>query len=178
MRLGFRCLTLARGLNARCEFTIWMEPYGADVRTRLARVVYNISLSHPLPVYLILRATAISRASRQVPTTQFTATMTAPNTPSSPHMSELTLQADQNQINNTGLQEKSDLEEGSTQPTPPPKSGAPDGGLRAWLVVLGAWCTSFCSFGWVNSMCYWRCFDLYAWLTFDRCWSFSGVLPK
>lgn len=32
---------------------------------------------------------------------------------------------------------------------PPP----PDGGLEAWLVVVGAWCTSFCSFGWVNSEC-------------------------
>ena len=29
----------------------------------------------------------------------------------------------------------------------------PDGGLTAWLVVVGAWCTSFCSFGWVNSEC-------------------------
>lgn len=28
---------------------------------------------------------------------------------------------------------------------------APDGGTAAWLVVLGAWCTSFCSFGWINS---------------------------
>ncbi|KAH8422325.1 MCT family MFS transporter [Aspergillus melleus] len=28
----------------------------------------------------------------------------------------------------------------------------PDGGLEAWLVVVGAWCTSFCSFGWVNSI--------------------------
>ncbi|KAM0481980.1 hypothetical protein ACHAPX_003314 [Trichoderma viride] len=28
----------------------------------------------------------------------------------------------------------------------------PDGGLRAWLVVVGAWCTSFCSFGWINSV--------------------------
>lgn len=28
----------------------------------------------------------------------------------------------------------------------------PNGGLRAWLVVVGAWCTSFCSFGWINSM--------------------------
>jgi hypothetical protein len=28
---------------------------------------------------------------------------------------------------------------------------APDGGTAAWLVVLGAWCTSFCSFGWLNS---------------------------
>ncbi|RKU42910.1 hypothetical protein DL546_002121 [Coniochaeta pulveracea] len=29
---------------------------------------------------------------------------------------------------------------------------APDGGTAAWLCVLGAWCTSFCSFGWLNSM--------------------------
>jgi hypothetical protein len=28
---------------------------------------------------------------------------------------------------------------------------APDGGLEAWLVVSGAWCASFCSFGWINS---------------------------
>lgn len=28
---------------------------------------------------------------------------------------------------------------------------APDGGLEAWLVVLGAWCSSFCSYGWINS---------------------------
>lgn len=36
-------------------------------------------------------------------------------------------------------------------PDKSPGSEAPDGGLAAWLVVLGAWCTSFCSFGWVNS---------------------------
>lgn len=28
----------------------------------------------------------------------------------------------------------------------------PDGGWQAWLVVFGAWCTSFCSFGWINSV--------------------------
>lgn len=27
----------------------------------------------------------------------------------------------------------------------------PDGGLAAWMVVFGAWCTSFCSYGWINS---------------------------
>ena len=27
-----------------------------------------------------------------------------------------------------------------------------DGGTAAWLVVLGAWCVSFCSYGWINSM--------------------------
>lgn len=45
-------------------------------------------------------------------------------------------------------------EEAGYQPAAPaPASNAPpDGGLRAWLVVLGAWCTSFCSFGWINSM--------------------------
>jgi len=31
------------------------------------------------------------------------------------------------------------------------RSLAPEGGLEAWLVVLGAWCCSFCSFGWINS---------------------------
>ncbi|KAJ3496251.1 hypothetical protein NLG97_g2800 [Lecanicillium saksenae] len=35
----------------------------------------------------------------------------------------------------------------SSQPPPPP-----DGGTTAWLVVLGAWCTAFCSFGWLNSI--------------------------
>ncbi|KAJ4153420.1 hypothetical protein LMH87_009907 [Akanthomyces muscarius] len=29
---------------------------------------------------------------------------------------------------------------------------APDGGMQAWLVVLGAWCASFCSYGWINSV--------------------------
>ena len=30
-------------------------------------------------------------------------------------------------------------------------AGPPDGGAAAWLVVLGAWCCSFSSPGWVNS---------------------------
>lgn len=38
-------------------------------------------------------------------------------------------------------------------PTLPKKLGSepPDGGTTAWVVVFGAWCASFCSFGWVNS---------------------------
>lgn len=32
-------------------------------------------------------------------------------------------------------------------------TGPPDGGTAAWLVVLGAWCCSFSSPGWINSMC-------------------------
>jgi hypothetical protein len=31
-------------------------------------------------------------------------------------------------------------------------SAAPDGGLAAWLVILGVWCCSFCSYGWMNSI--------------------------
>ena len=26
----------------------------------------------------------------------------------------------------------------------------PDGGIRAWMVVLGGFCCLFCSFGWIN----------------------------
>ena len=29
-------------------------------------------------------------------------------------------------------------------------SAFPDGGLEAWLVVSGAFCCLFCSFGWIN----------------------------
>lgn len=35
------------------------------------------------------------------------------------------------------------------QPIVPPVF--PEGGSKAWLVVLGCWCTSFASFGIVNS---------------------------
>jgi len=36
--------------------------------------------------------------------------------------------------------------------TPPTPSGPPDGGLRAWLAVLGAFCCCFSSYGWISSM--------------------------
>ncbi|KAJ5729095.1 monocarboxylate transporter [Penicillium malachiteum] len=32
------------------------------------------------------------------------------------------------------------------------QDAAPDGGLTAWLVALGAWCSLFCTFGWINSV--------------------------
>ncbi|OBU01196.1 hypothetical protein VE01_00641 [Pseudogymnoascus verrucosus] len=35
-------------------------------------------------------------------------------------------------------------------PGGPNPANFPDGGRAAWLVVLGAWCAMFCSFGWIN----------------------------
>jgi hypothetical protein len=51
------------------------------------------------------------------------------------------------------LTEKYDVENAGAATAPVPKhmKEAPDGGAAAWLVVFGAWCTSFCSFGWINS---------------------------
>jgi hypothetical protein len=39
-----------------------------------------------------------------------------------------------------------------SQPTQPHGADIPDGGLAAWLVVAGVWCTSFSSFGWLSSI--------------------------
>lgn len=47
-------------------------------------------------------------------------------------------------------QDVSDSEK-AAPPTPSPPA-PPDGGTTAWLVVLGGWCTAFCSFGWLNSI--------------------------
>ncbi|KAI4111342.1 MAG: hypothetical protein LQ339_000541 [Xanthoria mediterranea] len=50
----------------------------------------------------------------------------------------------------------SDLEKANSSEDPKPAfagfdpSSFPDGGLQAWLVVSGAFCCLFCSFGWVN----------------------------
>lgn len=35
-------------------------------------------------------------------------------------------------------------------PSGPDPASFPDGGLQAWLVVLGGFCTIFASFGWIN----------------------------
>ncbi|KAI0920152.1 hypothetical protein AcW1_001970 [Taiwanofungus camphoratus] len=40
---------------------------------------------------------------------------------------------------------------GSKTPIPPPEIVIPDGGLRAWLAVLGGWIVSFCTFGFASS---------------------------
>lgn len=54
--------------------------------------------------------------------------------------------------------EKKDVEKLATsdikQAGPPPSAfdprENPDGGLQAWLVVVGGFCCLFCSFGWIN----------------------------
>ncbi|KAF2731872.1 MFS general substrate transporter [Polyplosphaeria fusca] len=45
-----------------------------------------------------------------------------------------------------------DVENTAKTSTPAITSGAPNGGTAAWLVVFGAWCVSFCSWGWLNSI--------------------------
>ncbi|OAA82345.1 Major facilitator superfamily domain, general substrate transporter [Akanthomyces lecanii RCEF 1005] len=47
-------------------------------------------------------------------------------------------------------QDVSDSEKAAPPASSPP--APPDGGTTAWLVVLGGWCTAFCSFGWLNSI--------------------------
>lgn len=58
---------------------------------------------------------------------------------------ELTSQTDNSNVNAGS----NDLDTEKAQFKPP--GSGPDGGAAAWLVVFGAWCTSFCSFGWLNS---------------------------
>ncbi|PWY71133.1 monocarboxylate transporter [Aspergillus sclerotioniger CBS 115572] len=46
-----------------------------------------------------------------------------------------------------------DVEKNPPQSSSPwAASPPPDGGLAAWSVVVGAWCSLFCSFGWINSI--------------------------
>ena len=53
-----------------------------------------------------------------------------------------------------------DLEKGGSQTKVTPQTAGfdptafPDGGLQAWLVVSGAFCCLFCSFGWINCECW------------------------
>jgi len=51
----------------------------------------------------------------------------------------------------TAVQQEEKGLSAETPPFAPPNSADfPDGGLKAWSVVVGAWCCLFCSFGWVN----------------------------
>ncbi len=60
----------------------------------------------------------------------------------------------QTQSDFSGEIERSPEEARETKPDDATKfedAGPPDGGAAAWLNVLGAWCCSFSSPGWVNS---------------------------
>jgi len=51
------------------------------------------------------------------------------------------------------VQQPGDAKPGQGPPPPaggPPGADFPDGGVEAWLVVLGGWCALFCTFGLVN----------------------------
>jgi hypothetical protein len=51
-----------------------------------------------------------------------------------------------------------DIEQGEPEKPKGPPPGAfdprqnPDGGMKAWLCVVGGFCALFCSFGWINCM--------------------------
>ncbi|KAI9809617.1 MAG: hypothetical protein M1825_000049 [Sarcosagium campestre] len=61
---------------------------------------------------------------------------------------------DANKLPEVDTEAKGDVESGTAEKSkhPPGMDPAsfPDGGLQAWLVVLGGFCCLFCSFGWIN----------------------------
>ncbi|KAH8649808.1 major facilitator superfamily domain-containing protein [Xylariales sp. PMI_506] len=61
-----------------------------------------------------------------------------------------TLDVQQDAFSSEEIDEKAITPQPIPQPTP--QNDAPDGGIKAWSVVFGAWCVSFCSFGWLNSV--------------------------
>lgn len=69
-----------------------------------------------------------------------------------------------------------DQETAKAEQQKPREGNAPDGGAAAWLVVLGAWCVSFCSFGWLNSKGYIPFLGESFKLIEDRRWGLPGVL--
>lgn len=75
------------------------------------------------------------------------------NTPASNEPMQIGTEIAQDHDRSSSAQSKLHSHDAEKSPQKVPwGSDAPDGGAAAWLVVLGAWCTSFCSFGWLNSM--------------------------
>ena len=77
---------------------------------------------------------------------------------------------------------EADLEKGGEVPKPAVVPGGinpadfPDGGLEAWLVVLGGWCCLLSSFGWINVFS--SDTNLYKTDFFQALhWRLSGILP-
>lgn len=62
------------------------------------------------------------------------------------------VESEKHDINVQPLSEKSEAV--TPAPAGPPGPGPPpDGGVEAWMSVLGAFCGLFVSFGWINCMC-------------------------
>ena len=60
--------------------------------------------------------------------------------------------SEKDHANAESLSEKSEAV--AQAPAGPPGPGPPpDGGVAAWMTVLGAFCGLFVSFGWINCMC-------------------------
>lgn len=95
-------------------------------------------------------------------------------------MSSISSRTDSEKLRVNGEQKQPPLDDKETHPNSAgPPTDAPDGGLAAWLVVFGAWCTSFCSFGWVNSKSFPQIFHMICLANWDcyRCRCLSRVLP-
>ena len=60
--------------------------------------------------------------------------------------------ADSDHTHESHAAPSSELEKGLAKPTDADLGPPPDGGLQAWLAVLGAFCAIFASFGWINCM--------------------------
>jgi MFS family permease len=72
-------------------------------------------------------------------------TNTAPSVHSTPAMSDQINDIEKGQLRTTEPSEKADGPPVPLGPGPPP-----DGGIKAWMVVLGGFCGLFVSFGWIN----------------------------
>ncbi|PKS07137.1 hypothetical protein jhhlp_005737 [Lomentospora prolificans] len=71
--------------------------------------------------------------------------------PVNPRESNLSLPGDEKKgLENDAASIDSGAEAPGPAPAGPPPMDFPDGGTKAWLVVLGGWCSLFCTFGLVN----------------------------
>ena len=71
-----------------------------------------------------------------------------PDPPTEGHNHTSTVPSESSTINAGDIEKVQD----SKPPVVAGPGDPPDGGLEAWLVVLGAWCCNFCSLGFVNSI--------------------------
>ncbi|KAB5523171.1 putative MFS transporter [Coniochaeta sp. 2T2.1] len=79
----------------------------------------------------------------------------SPQTPGGSNSSRKIADSDKEQRHGRGepsVQSREGDAETQGLPVAPEIDAPPDGGTAAWWVVLGAWCVSFCSYGWINSV--------------------------